>query len=78
MEECELHFTEKALHAVAKKAMDKSVGARGLRGIVESIMLDVMFDLPEQPKGTQFTIDIDDTDGQVKAFKVTSTEKKTA
>ncbi|MEZ6135034.1 MAG: ATP-dependent Clp protease ATP-binding subunit ClpX [Pirellulaceae bacterium] len=78
MEECELHFTEKALQAVAKKAMDKSVGARGLRGIVEAIMLDVMFDLPEQPKGTHFTIDLDPADGQVKAFKMSSTEKKTA
>lgn len=78
MEECELHFTERALQAVAKKAMDKSVGARGLRGIVEGIMLDVMFDLPEQAKGTSFTIDIDDADGQIKAFKATSTEKKTA
>jgi ATP-dependent Clp protease ATP-binding subunit ClpX len=63
-----LHFTEEALSAIAKRAMDKSVGARGLRGIVESIMLDVMFDLPEQPKGTVFTIDVDKTTGEVKCF----------
>ena len=78
MEECELHFSEKALHAIARKALDKSVGARGLRGIVESIMLDVMFDLPDQPKGTSFTIDIDEADGQIKAFKMSATEKKSA
>ncbi len=78
MENCELHFTEKALKSVARKAMDKSVGARGLRGIVESVMLDIMFDLPEQPKGTSFTIDLDETDGQIKPFKLNATEKKSA
>ena len=78
MEDCELHFTEKALKAIANKALDKSVGARGLRGIVESVMLDVMFDLPEQPKGTVFTIDQDDSDGSVKSFKALPTEKKSA
>lgn len=78
MEDCELEFTDKALHAIARKAMEKSVGARGLRGIVESIMLDVMFDLPEQPKGTVFTIDEDEVTGELKAFKMTSTEKKSA
>lgn len=78
MEECELHFTEEALSAIAKKAMDKSVGARGLRGIVESVMLDVMFDLPEQPKGTVFTIDVDKTTGEVKCFNMSPSEKKSA
>ena len=78
MESCELHFTEKALKACARKAMDKSVGARGLRGIVESVMLDVMFDLPEQAKGTSYSIDVDEADGQVKPFKLDTTEKKSA
>ncbi|MCA9133060.1 MAG: AAA family ATPase, partial [Planctomycetales bacterium] len=78
MENCELHFTERALKAVARRAMDKSVGARGLRGIVESVMLDIMFDLPEQPKGTHFTIDQDEVDGQIKPFKVSAPEKKSA
>ena len=55
-EECELHFTEKALHAVAAKAIDKGTGARGLRSIVENVMLDMMFDLPDVPKGTKFNI----------------------
>jgi len=78
MENCELHFTEKALKACARKAMDKSVGARGLRGIVESVMLDIMFDLPEQAKGTSYTIDLDEADGQVKPFKHNAPEKKSA
>ncbi len=78
MENCELHFTEKALKGIARKAMDKSVGARGLRGIVESVMLDIMFELPEQPKGTSFTIDLDEVDGQIKPFKLNPSEKKSA
>ncbi|MFN3191612.1 MAG: ATP-dependent Clp protease ATP-binding subunit ClpX [Aureliella sp.] len=78
MEDCELHFTDAALHAIAQRALDKSVGARGLRGIVESIMLDVMFDLPEQAKGTVFNIDHDPTDGSIKPFKALPNEKKSA
>lgn len=78
MEECELQFTDKALHAIARKALDKSVGARGLRGIIESVMLDVMFDLPEQPKGTVFSIDQDEATGELKSFTMSPSEKKSA
>ncbi len=78
MEECELHFTDEALKAIAKRAQDKSVGARGLRGIVESVMLDVMFDLPDQPKGTVFTIDRDEATGDIKCFSNLPSEKKSA
>ena len=59
MEECQLHFTEDALRAIADKALAKRTGARGLRSIVEEIMLDLMFDLPEQAKGSRFVIDGD-------------------
>src|SRR6186713_3075021 len=46
MEDVELEFTEDALHAVAKKAIERKTGARGLRSILEGILLDTMFDLP--------------------------------
>jgi ATP-dependent Clp protease ATP-binding subunit ClpX len=59
MENCELHFTDSALKAIAQKSMAKSVGARGLRGIVEEAMLDIMFELPDQEEGTAYTIDAD-------------------
>jgi ATP-dependent Clp protease ATP-binding subunit ClpX len=59
MENCELNFTEPALKAIAQKAQVKSVGARGLRGIVEEVMLDIMFELPDQEEGTVYTIDAD-------------------
>ena len=46
MEDVELKFTDDAMHAVAKRAIDRKTGARGLRSIMEDILLDTMFDLP--------------------------------
>lgn len=46
LEEVELEFTEAALQAMAKKALARKTGARGLRSIVESALLDTMYDLP--------------------------------
>lgn len=46
MEGSKLTFTEDALSAVAKKAIDRKTGARGLRSILENVLLDAMFDLP--------------------------------
>ena len=46
MESVELSFQEDALRAIAKKAIDRKTGARGLRSIMESMLLDTMFDLP--------------------------------
>ncbi|QDF66669.1 ATP-dependent protease ATP-binding subunit ClpX [Shewanella sp. SNU WT4] len=46
MENVELEFREDALRAIAHKAMTRKTGARGLRSIVESILLDTMYDLP--------------------------------
>ncbi|MEC9091315.1 MAG: ATP-dependent Clp protease ATP-binding subunit ClpX [Planctomycetota bacterium] len=57
MEESEVAFTDDALLAIAQKARDKGTGARGLRSIVEEIMLDVMYELPDQPKKSRFVID---------------------
>ena len=46
MEGCEIEFREEALRAVARKAMERKTGARGLRTIMEQILLDTMYDLP--------------------------------
>ena len=46
MEDVGLTFREKALESVAKKAVERKTGARGLRSIMENILLDTMFDLP--------------------------------
>ena len=42
----ELRFQEEALHSIAKKAIQRRTGARGLRSILEGILLETMFDLP--------------------------------
>jgi ATP-dependent Clp protease ATP-binding subunit ClpX len=46
MENVDLTFKEEALTAVAKKAIERKIGARGLRSILENVLLDTMFDLP--------------------------------
>lgn len=48
LDNVELEFEEDALQEIAKKAIERKTGARGLRSIIESIMLDVMFDLPSR------------------------------
>ena len=46
LENVELEFTTDALQAIAEKALQRKTGARGLRSIVEAILLDTMYDLP--------------------------------
>ncbi len=57
MEQCDLKFTDEALRMMARRAMDKDTGARGLRSIMEQVMLDIMYDLPDKPKGSKIVID---------------------
>jgi ATP-dependent Clp protease ATP-binding subunit ClpX len=49
MEDVTLRFTEGSLQAVAREAMKRNSGARGLRSILENIMLDIMYEIPSQP-----------------------------
>ncbi|MBT7729016.1 MAG: ATP-dependent Clp protease ATP-binding subunit ClpX, partial [Planctomycetaceae bacterium] len=53
MEDCKLEFTDDALLAIARRALKKETGARGLRSIMEDVMLDVMFDLPDN-RGSRY------------------------
>jgi len=53
----ELKFTDKALHAVAQTALKRKTGARGLRGVLETSMLDVMFEAPSMPHVKEIHID---------------------
>ena len=57
MEECELDFRDDALHAIARKAMERKTGARGLRTILEKILLDTMYDLPSEDDVTKVVVD---------------------
>ena len=74
MENCELNFTDGALKAIAAKAIDKGVGARGLRGIMEDVMLDIMYDLPEQEDGRVYTIDEAIVSGSQDLFTMPTTK----
>lgn len=49
LEEAELTFTPAAVQAIAKEAIKRKTGARGLRSILENIMLDIMYDVPSNP-----------------------------
>jgi ATP-dependent Clp protease ATP-binding subunit ClpX len=56
LDDVELEFEEDALKEIAKKAIERKTGARGLRSIIEGIMLDVMFDLPSREDITRCII----------------------
>lgn len=58
LEGVKLTFTDDALAAIADKAMARKTGARGLRGVMEEIMLDLLYDLPDHAEdGAEFVID---------------------
>jgi ATP-dependent Clp protease ATP-binding subunit ClpX len=51
-----LKFSDEALRAIARQALSRKVGARGLRMILEELMLDLMFHLPSQKKLKEFEV----------------------
>ncbi|MEM0514300.1 ATP-dependent protease ATP-binding subunit ClpX [Pseudoalteromonas sp. YIC-827] len=57
MEDVELEFREDALKAIAHKAMERKTGARGLRSIVEGVLLDTMYELPSMEDVSKVVID---------------------
>ncbi|MBU3747055.1 MAG: ATP-dependent Clp protease, ATP-binding subunit ClpX [Pseudomonadota bacterium] len=57
MENVELEIRPEALHAIARKAIKRKTGARGLRSILEASLLDVMFDLPGQQHVSKVVLD---------------------
>lgn len=59
LENVELEFTPESLKAMAKKALARKTGARGLRSIVEGILLDTMYDLPSQENLAKVIVDED-------------------
>ena len=59
LENCNLKFTDTALTEIANRAIKRKTGARGLRSIVEDVMLDYMYELPSDPSITAITISYD-------------------
>ncbi|HZR37189.1 MAG TPA: ATP-dependent Clp protease ATP-binding subunit ClpX [Nevskia sp.] len=70
MEGCQLEFREDALHAIARKAKERKTGARGLRTILENILLDVMYDLPSMQNVSKVVVDESVAKGEAKPFVV--------
>ena len=62
-EDSTLEFTEEALRAIAHDAVEHGTGARGLRAICERVLLDVMYDLPEQEGASTVTLRVTDVTG---------------
>ncbi|MER2227675.1 MAG: ATP-dependent protease ATP-binding subunit ClpX [Carnobacterium sp.] len=63
LDEVELEFEDDSLIEIAKKAIERNTGARGLRSIIESIMLEIMFDLPSRPEIVKCVITKDTVSG---------------
>ena len=75
MEGADLEFTEGSLRAIAERALEKDTGARGLRSIVEEVMLDIMFELPDQPPGQKYVITEDVALGRQRLFPLAEQPK---
>jgi ATP-dependent Clp protease ATP-binding subunit ClpX len=78
MENAELEFTDDALAAIARKARQKDTGARGLRSIIEEVMLDIMYELPERGAGARYVITADVVEGRQKLFPIVEAKTKSA
>lgn len=72
----ELVFSQDALEAVAEKALKQKTGARGLRTIIEEVLLDVMFDIPSQDTVRQCVISREVIEGTRPPLMVTRSERE--
>jgi len=70
MEGVSLEFREEALRAISKRAKERKTGARGLRTIMENILLDVMYDLPSMSNVSKVVVDEAVVRGEAKPFIV--------
>jgi ATP-dependent Clp protease ATP-binding subunit ClpX len=68
LEGVKLNFDHEALRAIAKKAAAKGTGARGLRSVIEEVMLELMYDVPSKKEITEVTITKEMVESSVKAF----------
>ncbi len=76
MEDAKLEFTEDALQALAQKALERDTGARALRSITEELMVDLMYQLPDEPSGAKYVITRDVVEGKAELFTAKQKAKK--
>ena len=68
MERAELKYTKDSLREIARRAMQRNTGARALRATIENLMLDLMFELPNRPKGFRYTVTAEVVRGEADLF----------
>jgi ATP-dependent Clp protease ATP-binding subunit ClpX len=78
MEGVELEFREEALLAIAKKALERKMGARGLRSILENILLDTMYELPSLERINKVVVDENAVNNASKPILIYEHEMKSA
>ncbi len=78
MEGVELEFREDALRAIAHRAMARKTGARGLRTILENVLLDTMYDLPSMTNATKVVVDDAVVTGETKPYVMYESESPAA
>ena len=78
MEGVELEIREDALRAVANRAMARKTGARGLRTILENVLLDTMYDLPSMTNATKVVVDETVVTGETEPYIIYETEEPAA
>jgi ATP-dependent Clp protease ATP-binding subunit ClpX len=78
MEGVELELREDALRAVANRAMARKTGARGLRTILETVLLDTMYDLPSMTNATKVVVDEAVVTGETEPYIIYETEEPAA
>jgi ATP-dependent Clp protease ATP-binding subunit ClpX len=78
MEGVELEFREDALRAVARKAMHRKTGARGLRTILENVLLDTMYELPTMTNATKVVVDDAVVTGETKPYIIYEADEPAA
>jgi len=76
MENAELEFSEDGLRALARKALKRDTGARALRSIAEELMVDLMYQLPEEAKPAKYVITKDIVEGNAGLFAQKRKAKK--
>jgi len=76
MEGCDIEFRKDALRAVAKKAAERKTGARGLRSILEHVLLDTMYDLPSMERISKVVVDEGLISGESDPIFIYEGEKK--
>jgi ATP-dependent Clp protease ATP-binding subunit ClpX len=70
MEGCELELREDALRAISRKAMERKTGARGLRTIIEQVLLDTMYDLPSMDNVSKVVVDESVISGEAEPYVI--------